>query len=130
MSTPLVMKGAPVRISSDPGGRAYFNCSFLSGLDIECMLASRLLPHQHHAIPPLHQPISIGTNTPIPLCRLISINPQPRLLQRPLDDPKIHHRVTPTTDHHSIIHLGVPKFPGLNLVYVTRRTNVNRNDTS
>ena len=51
----------------------------------------------------------LAPTEPIPIRRPIYTNPQPHLLQRPLDDPKIHHHVTPSPDQYSIIHLGVTK---------------------
>lgn len=53
----------------------------------------------------------IGTNTTEPHSQTYLHQSQTRLLQRPFDDSKIHHHVTPNPDQHSIIHLGVPKFP-------------------
>ena len=61
-----------------------------------------------HPFTPTHP---IGTNTTEPHPQTYLHQSQARLLQRPFDDSKIHHHVTPNPDQHSIIHLGVPKFP-------------------
>lgn len=57
---------------------------------------------------PLHETTPLPPREPIPIRRPIYTTAP--IVATTLDDRKIHHHVTPSTNQHSIIPLGVPKF--------------------